>query len=118
MRGAIKSLWQHNRLLFIAFCVALLVTLFLAVRTVAFYAYWSSHRSVPVEEWMTIGYVARSWEVPPQELRGLLDLSVENHDRRSIAQIAREREVPATALVREVEQAVETLRAEGGETAQ
>ena len=67
---------------------------------------------------MTIGYVARSWEIPPQELRGLLDLSTENHDRRSIAQIAREREVPADTLIREVEQAVETLRAKGGETAQ
>lgn len=112
MGRVIRSLWQHHRLLFLAFCAAALITLFLAARTAAFYAYWSMHRAVPIEDWMTIGYVARSWDVPPQTLRGALGLATEGHDRRSIARIAAERGVPAGMLIDDIEKAVADARSQ------
>ncbi|EKF41068.1 hypothetical protein NA8A_17905 [Nitratireductor indicus C115] len=110
MGKTIRSLWQHHRLLFIAFCIALLITLLLALRTVAFYAYWSTHRAVPIEDWMTIGYVARSWEVEPDALRRSLGLDDQTRDRRSIARLAAERGVPAGVLLEDVRKAVDRLR--------
>ncbi|WP_157384535.1 hypothetical protein [Nitratireductor soli] len=112
MGRTIRSLWQHHRLLFLAFCAAALITIFLALRTIAFYAYWSSHRAVPIEDWMTIGYVARSWDVPPQTLRGALGISIDGRDRRSIARIAAERGVPVDVLIDEIEKAIADARLE------
>ena len=60
----VKRLWQTHRLLLIAFTVAAALTLFFAIRTTAFFIYWSNHQNVEIEGWMTIGYVAHSYRRP------------------------------------------------------
>lgn len=106
MRRTLGLMWRRHRLLTVAFLAAAGITLLLAVRTTAFYVYWANHRAVPVEPWMTVGYVARSWEVSPTALREALGLPLQVRDRRSIAQIARDKGVPVEVLVAEIETAL------------
>lgn len=60
-----------------------------AVRTVSDAFYWNAHRDEPIEPWMTIGYVAHSYHVPPHVLHAALNLPP-TPDRRPLARIARD----------------------------
>ena len=110
MAGTIATLWRTNRLLVIAFTVALALTLFFAVRTVMFYAYWSQHRDQPIEPWMTLGYIGHSWNVPPETLGQSIGLEPEKPDRRPIGRIAHDLGVNLGDLEASILQAIDTER--------
>lgn len=106
-------LWQ-NRLLVAAFALAAAATLFFAVRLVVFTLYWSdpTHREIHVEPWMTVGYVARSWGLKPQDLNTALGLPPSAGRPRPIGVLADEAGVPVEDLVRRVETAAAAMAAE------
>lgn len=54
--------------------LALAIAAVFAVRLTIFTIYWAdpAHRNQQIEGWMTPGYVARSWDVPPEVLRAAL----------------------------------------------
>lgn len=104
--------WHMRPWLTSAFLLACAVTLFFAGRLVFFTAYWATHREVPVEPWMTVGYVARSWGLDPRLLdaaAGLPEPQVKGHPQ-SLAEIARDRGVPVAEVIAGVEAAVADLR--------
>ena len=73
MHRPLAYLWAQHRLLLVVFLLGGLATLFFAVRLVVFWIYWAdpSHHRAPLEGWMTVGYVARSWDLPPEEVMAL-----------------------------------------------
>jgi hypothetical protein len=107
------QLWRQRPVLTSAFLLACAVTLFFAGFTVYRAVYWSNHREEPVSAWMTVGYVGRSWGLDPREIEAVagLPLPVERGHPLSLAEIARDRGVPVTDIIAEVEAAIETLRA-------
>ena len=58
-------LWRRHPVLLAAFVIAVALSLALAGRIVWKAVYWSQHREVQVEGWMTVGYVGRSWRLDP-----------------------------------------------------
>lgn len=50
--------------------------------------YWKQHRDQPIAEWMSVGYVAHSYHVPPSVLYEALELPPKPPDRRSLKKIA------------------------------
>ena len=109
------TLWRARPWLTSAFLLACAVTLFFAGRFTVYTIYWATHREVPVEPWMTVGYVARSWGLDPRELdlAAGLPLPEEKGRPQPLAEIARDRGVPVAEVIAEVEAAVATLRAAG-----
>lgn len=108
-------LWRARPWLTTAFLLACGVTLFFAGRFTVYSVYWATHREVPVEPWMTVGYVARSWGLDPRALdaaAGLPTPEVKGHPQ-PLREIARDRGVPVAEVIAEVEAAVETLRTQG-----
>lgn len=75
--------------LMIAFVAALGFTAFHIVRTVTTAIYWQQHRDEPIERWMTIGYVAHSYHVPPHVLLMAIGLPPTPPDHRTLKAIAR-----------------------------
>lgn len=109
-RAALARLWHEQRLVVIAFALAVALTAFFGGRMVMRAVYWSvpeHHRQMP-EPWMTPGYLARSWHLP----NGALDpvLGVTPHgSRRSLEEIARDRGIPVTRLLDDVAAVLPTL---------
>lgn len=109
---AIRHLWAHHRLVFLGFLLALAVTLFFLVRLALFTVYWSdpAHRHIAPEPWMTPGYIAHSWGLPPQELAEAL--GAPPGERMTLEEIAEARGIPVADLLAELA----ALLAEGGGT--
>ncbi|MDX5351207.1 MAG: hypothetical protein LPJ95_10970 [Paracoccaceae bacterium] len=110
------TLWRARPVLTSAFLLACGVTLFFAGRLVLYTVYWSTHREMPVEPWMTVGYVARSWGLDPFNLGAAAGLPPpETRGRpQPLAEIARARGVPVAQVIAEVEAAVAALRSGTG----
>jgi hypothetical protein len=109
----LRLLWRARPWLTLAFLLACAVTLFFAGRLAVYTVYWANHREIPVEPWMTVGYIARSWGLEPRALDAAAGLpSPESPGRpQSLAEIAHERGVPVAEVVADVEIAIENLRA-------
>jgi hypothetical protein len=109
------ALWRARPVLTSAFLLACAVTLFFAGRFTVYTIYWATHREVPVEPWMTVGYVARSWGLDPMTLDAAagLPLPEEKGRPQPLSEIARDRGVPVAEIIAEVEAAIAALRAEG-----
>lgn len=106
------QLWRARPVLTSAFLLACAVTLFFAGFTVYRAVYWANHREEPVSAWMTVGYIGRSWGLDPREIDAVagLPLPVERGHPMTLAEIARDRGVPVTNIIAEVEAAIANLR--------
>lgn len=72
----------------IAFVVTLGVTGLFAARTIQKALYWRAHTDEPIHGWMTVGYVAHSYHVPPHVLYKALGLPHKPPDKRPLREIA------------------------------
>lgn len=74
--------------------------------------YWSNHRNQAVQPWMTVGYIARSWNLKGPQLDALAGLPgpKEKGHPQPLSEIAKDRGVPVEQLVAEVEKAIAVLR--------
>lgn len=99
MIRTLKHLWQTQRLVLIAFLLALTVTSFFAIRFTVFTIYWANpaHRDVQIESWMTPGYVARSYRVPPEIVGAALALEPDER-RLPLAELSERRGVSLDQL--------------------
>jgi len=109
----ILSLWRARPWLTSAFLLACAATLFFAGRFTVYTVYWANHREMPVEPWMTVGYIARSWGLEPRALDAAAGLPPPEAKGRPqpLSEIANERGVPVAEVVANVETAIENLRA-------
>lgn len=110
----LMTLWRARPWLTSAFLLACAVTLFFAGRFTVYTAYWATHQEVPVEPWMTVGYVARSWGIDPRtldEAAGLPEPEVKGRPQ-PLVEIARDRGVPVAEVIADVEAALAELRAQ------
>ncbi len=105
--------WRTRPWLTSAFVLACAVTLFFAGRLVFFTAYWATHQEMPVQPWMTVGYVARSWDLDPRALDAAAGLPLPEVKGRPqpLAEIAQDRGVPVDQVIAEVEAAIARLKA-------
>lgn len=94
-------LWQHHKGLVLAFGLAAAVTLFFALRFLAFYIYWQdpAHHQQPLEPWMTPRYVAWSYDLPLDEVTTMLGISETPSFRPTLSRLAREQGVPVKVLI-------------------
>lgn len=111
------EIWRRHRLLSVAFLCAATLTVFFLGRLVVSVVYWSAHREEPVRPWMTVGYVGRSWDLPPRRIDELAGLPPPDGHPLTLQEIADRRGVAVETVIAEVEAAVRTLRREAAEGA-
>ena len=68
--GQLKSAFRRHPVLVSAFVAFTLLALFFAGRFTYQAIYWSTHQNQPVAAWMTVGYIAHSWNLDPRDLDG------------------------------------------------
>ena len=96
--------------LVIAFMLVAIITGLSAMRTVRRAIYWSHHRDEPIRAWMTLPYIAHSYDVSPRILYEALGIPHPPHDRRPILEIAREQKVPVVDVMRTIQRAIENAQ--------
>jgi hypothetical protein len=101
-----------HRILRTGFVLAFALTLVFAIRLTLSAVHWSDpdSRDAPIEGWMPLGYVARSWEIPRDVLAESLNLDPGTQPRRNLEQIAEDRGVPLETLVEVLRQAIAAHR--------
>ena len=117
MMKTMITLWHKHRLLLLAFVVTTLLTLFFAARFIFFVQYWNdpAHREQPLEGWMTLGYIAHSYQIPRETLAAALGVVPPGKGKRpTLKQIAGEKGMPVDAFAVEVEATIKRLRQHGG----
>ena len=87
-----KRFGLQQWLVVLAFVLVVSFTGIFAIRTVRRAIYWHRHQDEPIRSWMSLGYIARSYGVPPWVLYQALGLPPRTGgpDRRPIREIARE----------------------------
>jgi hypothetical protein len=103
-----KKFGWRQWVVLLAFLLVVSFTGLFAVRTVRRAIYWHYHQDEPIRPWMSLGYIAHSYRVPPWILSQALGLPREpdkrgKPDRRPIREIAREQN-------RSVDEVIATLQ--------
>lgn len=109
------ALWRARPVLTSAFLLACALTPVFAARFTLYTFYWASHHQMPVQPWMTVGFIARSWGLDPRALdaaAGLPPPERKGHPQ-PLTEIARDRGVPVADVIAEVEAAIASLRSAG-----
>ena len=102
-------------LLRIGFVLGLVAMVFFGGRLVYFSLYWSNpaHQNQPIEAWMTIGYVAHSYDVPRERLIEALAIDrARIGRRRTLNEIAEDKGMAFADLKGEIDRVLVALRAE------
>lgn len=102
MRHTVSTLWQHHKFLLSGFVIAMLVAAFLLFRLVAGTIYWSNHRDVQIEGWMTPGYIAHSYNVKIDVVLNSVGMQEIPRNRIKLEDIAQMRGVPLDDLIEHV----------------
>ena len=112
--ATLKKLWRHNRWLTLSFLITLTLALFFIIRASVFFVYWQNHADEPIEGWMTVRYVARSYRVDPRIVHDAVGLPDTGPDRRPLIKIAREDGEPLDQITARILEAIRNDRAAHG----
>lgn len=93
-------------LLLAALAITATFTAFHVIRTTHDYVYFKVHADEPIKPWMTIGFIAHSYHLPPHVLLGALDLPLQPHDHRPLRRIARAKGVSFAVVKARLEMAI------------
>ena len=98
MFDRVNLLWRRHRGLVLALVAACLVTLFFAIRLTVSTLYWAGHRDAALAGWMTVGYVAHSYDVDRLRLAEALGLDPSQRPRLTLDEIAARSGMPLAAV--------------------
>ncbi len=110
--GPLKSAFRRHPVLVSAFVLFTLLALFFAGRFAARAIYWSTHQNQPVAAWMTVGYIAHSWNLNPRSLEEAAGLPPPAGRPLTLGEIAVDRGVPADEVIATVAAAIAKLQAD------
>jgi len=109
----LKYLWNTHRLLLVGFTIATLVTLVFLTRFTISLVYWSTHLDAPIETWMPVGYIARSYDVDRDWLMLQTGLpSGEFHPRLSVEDAAVKAGISFEDMRARLQMAIQAQRSE------
>ena len=94
-----------------AFVLSIAFTAYYSYRTYKRAEFWREHRDQPVAEWMRVGFVANSYNVPLPELNKAVGLPPDARDRRPLGKIAEDQGRPFGELKTALEAAILDRRA-------
>ena len=105
-----RKLGRREWILLLFFLVTLAVTGLFAARAYRRAAYWRGHRDETIRPWMSVGYVAHSYRVPPPVLYQAIGLEPTPRDRRPLKEIAARQNRPVDTLISELRDAIVSFR--------
>ncbi len=108
----LKNNFRRHPFLMSALALALVLTIVFAIRFAMDAVYWSRHHEQTIRPWMTVGYIGRSWDLKPNKIDEAGGLPKPEHHPLTLAEIARQRGVPVSEVIEQVEAAITSLKAQ------
>jgi len=105
-----RKLGRREWILLLFLLVTLVVTGLLAARAFRRAAYWRAHRDEKIRPWMSVGYVAHSYHVPPPVLYQAVGVDPALRDRRPLREIAGQQNRSVDILISELQRAIAEFR--------
>ena len=115
MMSTIARLWRNQRIILIAFIVAVGTAGYFGIKSASAYVYWMdpAHQDQRIEGWMTPRYIANSYKIPRDVLGEALFLSTEAPKRPTkLSTIASENGLTLEELQDRIDSATAAHRAE------
>ncbi len=107
-----KRLWHNQKLLLLGFLIVSLFTLMFLGRAIFGAIYFKNHPDRPIEPWMPIGFIAKTYHVPPEILLEAVGIPKSDSIRRRIRRISQETGVPYEQLIDQMLRAIQDYRDE------
>ena len=108
-----KRLFNKHPFALGGFVLAAAVTLFFIGRIVVSAVYWAdpAHHNETVKPWMTVGYIAQSWDLDPREIDRMANLPLpDKQGPMTLREIARERGVAVEEIIKQVNATIAVLQ--------
>ena len=105
-----RKLGRREWVLLLFFLGTLAVTGLFAARAFRRAAYWREHRDERIRPWMSVGYVAHSYHVPPPVLYQAIGIEATLPDRRPLKEIAAQQHRSVDDLITQLQQAIIEFR--------
>jgi hypothetical protein len=101
---------MKRKVMLAGFAIAAVLTAFFVIRAVFFAFVWMDpERGLhPIEPWMTPRYIARTYDIPREQMQEVLDLGPEETPRQPLETLAEARGIPVQQLIDEFEFILET----------
>ena len=115
MTGRTAFPWREHRLLAAALALACLLTLVFALRLGHTMARWSERSALPVQGWMTLGFVANAWEVDRHRLAEALAHLPAAGEPSTLAAIAERSGRPLSEITDVLERTIAEEKPDAGE---
>lgn len=98
------TLKQHHPWMFFAILLVFAAVVFFVIRLAVFSIYWMdpAHRHQPLQPWMTPGYIARSYDIPRDDVLHVLMPDKQNVSKMTLDQIAQARETDVATVIGEL----------------
>ena len=106
-----KPFWKDHKILVVGFIAACALTMLLLVSLIADLVYWPKHRNVEISGWMTIGYVAHSYDVEKELLSDALGIEADLRRHLTLKSIAQAQEISLPTLIDTLQTAIDAERA-------
>ena len=109
-----KALFRRHPFALTGFVLASAVTFFFMVRIAMSVLYWMdpAHHNETVKPWMTVGYIAKSWDLDPREIDAMAGLPTpEGHGPWTLREVATSRGGEVQAVIDQVNETIAILQA-------
>ncbi len=105
-RRIIRQLWARHRIASIGLLLALVLTAGFGTRMVVATLFWSdpSHWQEEPAGWMTIGFISKSWRIPPDVLIDALSTDARVTGRMRLEELATRLNISTDELLDDVAQ--------------
>ncbi|MFV0411007.1 MAG: hypothetical protein ACK5LJ_15310 [Paracoccus sp. (in: a-proteobacteria)] len=96
-----RHIQRRDQPVAIAFLIAIALIAFFGFRVIDRALYWTdpAHRQQAPEAWMTIGYLSKSWHIPPPELARALGVRPDERHGRNLAEIAADHDMSTDQII-------------------
>lgn len=111
MTTKLKRLWHEHKLMLIGFVLVSILTLLFFMRTVIGAVYFNNNKDRPIEPWMPIGFIAKSYQVPSEVLVQAVGIPLDKSILRQLRRVSQETDIPYDRLVEILMETIKEFRA-------
>ena len=113
MLAKYKHFWHVAPIATALLSISIILLVVFTLRLTVFFLRPPPPRDMTIQPWMTPGFVAHSWHVPPDVMAAVLQIDASKGGRmQNLDHLATERGIPVEELIKTIESAIAEFRSQ------